>query len=165
MASDHLIEILPDFPQENYRELWDWMNVNPDMNFDDYSPKSYTGFILEVRERIIHGEAMLGVRVDGKLAGFVAVNRSTPQVGMFHGICFAPEVVGKGIARQAVGMILDKELAMRPKMMAFYFGHNAKMQKLTDRLGAFREARFFKQTTQHGKPVDLIGVAFYAIRN
>ncbi len=155
------IELLAPFPDDGWVDLWAWMEEFPEMNWDDYAPRDCASFVAEMRRRVASGERIWGVIAGGDLCGAIGYAPVTPRMGWFHGVCFARRAHGRGIAREAVGRVIE-ELRCEgvEKINAAFFDDNVRVHHLFRTLGATDEGLFRAQTLRAGAPVDMKVVGF-----
>jgi RimJ/RimL family protein N-acetyltransferase len=155
------VELESPFPPEVLLLVWQWLCEYPDQNFDDFGPKNVAEFINQLEQRDKAGERMWMVRYEGRYVGFIGFTPATPIVGTFH-LCFAREVHGKGVAREAIMQmlwILFQEGV--EKVQAMYFADNWPVRRFLKKLNAKDEGFLISQTTRKGLPTDMYMVALF----
>lgn len=162
------IQLVTPFPAEHYGQLWAWLNQEPSANFDDSSPKTLEEFSasMETRQK---SQMIYEVVQHGQPIGVIGIEHFThvtPQA-KFVGICFTKEACGKGIALEAVKMVLQKTFSGGAQsVVAMYHSDNIAVSKMFRKLGvalgdrkrrplACEVARFPNPATRDGKPVEM----------
>jgi len=149
--------------------LWIWLNEFPRANFDDYSPKTFEEFQVEIFQRMQPDssgrvrEFIVVALLDGKPIGFIGYRPITERLGTLHGICFSKAVHGKGHAAFAVRNLINAIMkdGKVQKIEANYFKDNARIKKFLRKLGFEHEGTRFDHTLRQGKPIDVSLVALY----
>lgn len=155
------VELESPFPPEVLLLVWQWMLEFPEQNFDDFGPRNVAEFIDQIERRDKAGERMWMVKHEGRYVGFIGFIPATPRVGTFH-VCFAREVHGKGIAREAVLLMLRMLFAEGvEKVQAAYFADNWPVRRFLKKLKAKDEGFLIGQTTKRGLPIDMYMVALF----
>ena len=142
--------------------LWAWLNEFPLNNFDDFGPKSEEDLMVEFTRRAHRGEYTWTAYVDEQPAGVIGFAPFSPYCGSFHGICFAKEWHGKGVARKAVSLALNEIFDMGfQKVSAALFRDNLRVRNFLHNLGFRPEGMLVKQTLRGGVPMDMVLVALF----
>jgi len=156
------IELQSPFPTEHYGLLWKWMAEYPANNSDDFSPKTYVGFQVDMDLRQEREDVFL-VLYEGKPVGAIGYTPMTPHAGMMHGILFSKSVHGKGVAKQAMQMFMAKVFASGvAKISASYYEHNKRVGRFLESLGFKVEGLMINQTIQDSKPINMVLAAAFA---
>ena len=157
-----MIELISPFPSECLTYAWAWLRESPECNFDDYGPRSFETFFLEMKRRADGGERSWGVRRDGELVGIIGYLPITERWGSFHGICFTREVCGTSTTRLAVARVIHELFDSGvEKISACYFADNYRVGRFLADLGAVEEGYLRRQTLRDGKPLDMRLVAIF----
>jgi RimJ/RimL family protein N-acetyltransferase len=156
-------QLISPFPPESLPEAWAWLNQFPHSNFDDFGPKTYEEFVLEMDRREGMGEHTWGaVDETGEPVGIIGYRPIVAFTGCFHGVCFDKRVHGTGIAKAAVAETIRQLMAGGvEKISASYFADNHRIHAFMKRLGARNEGYLRNQTIRGGKFVDMRLIAFY----
>lgn len=150
------------FPDRALDLAWYWLQHDQHANFDDYGPRDFNAFEVEMRRRLAAGERTWGVREHRDLVGIIGYLPITPRLGTFHGICFDSLVHGSGIPQESVRAVLAQLWSAGvEKVCASYFMHNLRVHRFLKGIGAIEEGVFRAQTLQNGKPVDMRSVALF----
>src|SRR5437879_5857660 len=104
------LQLVTPFPPEHYPMLWGWLRQRPDANFDDAGPHTLDAMVEDMGERIAAGQTVYEVIKSGQPVGVIAIKRvdHVHHQQKFCGICFDESVHGKGVAIEAVRMVLRK---------------------------------------------------------
>jgi RimJ/RimL family protein N-acetyltransferase len=149
------------FPAEAFPAVWTWLQEFPANNFDDYGPRTYETFQAAMQDRAAV-ERTWGVLHEGQPCGIIAYLPLSERLGIFHGICFAQSVHGKGIAKAAVRQVLDELFASGVfKVQAAFFADNLRVGRFLIGLGAVEEGLLRKQTMRDGIAIDMQLLAFF----
>lgn len=141
--------------------LWGWIQECPDANLDDYGPKSLEAFCQEMQRRAAI-ERTWAVSLYDRPAGVIAYLPCREYVGMFHGICFAQNVCGTGLAHEAVERVLAQLWREGvEKVSAAFFADNERVFRFLVKLGAEYEGVLKAQTRRGGQPVDTVLMALF----
>lgn len=156
------IELVSPLPPEYYSLVWRWLGEHPANNQDDFSPKTYAGFQVDMDLRQEREDVFL-VLSDGKPVGAIGFCPMTPHAGMLHGILFSKSVHGTGVAKRAMQMLMEKLFASGlQKISASYYQHNARVGRFLEKLGFRVEGLMVDQTLQDGRAVSMVLVAAFA---
>jgi RimJ/RimL family protein N-acetyltransferase len=137
-------------------EAWDWLQEFPQNNFDDFGPKNHAEFVAEIGHRRMCGERIWFAYVATEPVGIIGYAPLNSYCGTFHGICFAKEWHGKGVARAAVSKVIDEIFASgQQKISASFFDGNIRIYRFLLSLKFRTEGELKAQTLQGGKPVDM----------
>lgn len=145
---------------EELPTVWAWLIAEPELNSDDFGPKTLEDF----RAYVDKGSAdntliVFAVRTGRKLVGAVGFN---PAEKCFRGIVFSPDVRGSGMAAKGVLGILEALWHLGvTTVSAKYFVTNERVTGFFRKLGAHFEG-FDGHTTQGGVPVQYVKVSFHA---
>lgn len=138
------LQLVTPFPPEHYSLLWGWLQQFPASNFDDSGPRTLEEFVASMGRRVLSGQTCYEVVHNGQPVGAIAFT----MVGFIHqqakfcGICFDQAVHGKGIALEAVRMVLREVFSRGAQSaMAVHFSDNIAVQKMFRKLGSYRNAR------------------------
>lgn len=142
--------------------LWQWMNENRAMNFDDSGPRTYDAFARLMQARLLSRELLWGVRLEGIPVGVIGYDPVHPQCGMFHGICFTQHAHGTGVAFEAVRAVLADRFADGVETIrATFFADNRRVTRFFEKLGAVHEGLLDATTRRDGVPVAVRVMAWY----
>lgn len=142
-------------------DIWQWMQDSRAQSLDDYGPQTPDALAVELTRRR-RDECLYGVTMDGQPSGVIGVCPVTNRLAMLHGVLFAKEVRGTGVARAAMRHVLDSLWARGiVKVSATYFADNGRVRAFLKRLGAVDEGYLRAHTMRDGKPIDLRLVAFF----
>ncbi len=148
------------FPRDKLSLLWGWIHEFPQANLDDTGPKDYVAFENIMLDRI-EKEVTCGVIFRDNLVGIIGYKPTTESTGLFHGICFAHAVHGRGVASKAVRTFIAKLFAEGvEKIWAEYFASNRRIRRFFISLGAKDEGYIREATIQNGLPLDMYRVVF-----
>jgi len=176
------LQIVTPFPPEHYERLWGWLRQFPSQNFDDAGPKSLDELTQDMAARSESGQTIYEVLQSGEPVGVIAVSKVDfiHHQAKFCGICFDKAVHGKGIAIEAVRVVLRKLFADGVQsVVAAYFSDNIAARKMFQKLGQYSAGRvgivpivrdagsFRNPATRGGQPVNMTmvvidGAAFRA---
>lgn len=150
------------FPANHYDKLWAWLHEYPDNNFDDFGTRNFVEFCCEIDRRAEMEDTFL-VRSHGAPVGAIGYIGLNSHLGMFHGICFAKAVHGKGIAAEAVKAVLNRAFSTGVyKVSAEIHADNLQVWAFLKKLGAAQEGLMIGHTLRNGKPIDKRLVSFFA---
>jgi len=153
--------LLSPFPASALPRAWEWLREFPANNFDDYGPRTLEEFLAVMEERASQ-EFTWGVLYEGELCGIIAFLPLTERTGTFHGICFTRSVHGKGIAKEAVGQVIEELFASGiQKIQAGIFADNIRVARFLTGLGAVEEGLLREQTMRGGIAVDMQLLAIF----
>lgn len=162
VAVRHDIKLVTPFPRSRYPDLWGWLQEFPKQNFDDGGPRTLGQFEKWMDARVSYG--------GHTVYEVVSARQTVGAIGMifgsktakFCGICFSKAVHGTGVAREAVGAVLDKAFARGAHVViAEYFADNIAIRKFFQKMGARDVGEFMGFSMRGGEPVKCKRVAFY----
>ncbi len=154
------VEIETPFPPEVLILVWSWLNEYPEQNFDDYSPQNFEQFVAQMGQRD-KLERMWAVKHEGRYVGFMSFAPLTPHVGTFH-LCFAREVHGTGVAREAVRQMASALFNQGvEKLQGVYFSDNYQVRKFLKKFKAVDEGYLQSHTMRKGIPIDVRVIALF----
>jgi RimJ/RimL family protein N-acetyltransferase len=172
--------IITPFDPEHLEDLWSWLQQYPLANFDDYGPKDYKAFSLEMcgRWRVTDedgtaigfcdacayyrpAERSWGILdSSSELCGCIGFLPFTPRSGTFHGIVFGKGRLTHDEKIAAVREILaELRAAGLERIEASFFAHNLKIARFLSELGFEHEGTKVSHTLQDGMPVDFTMMA------
>jgi RimJ/RimL family protein N-acetyltransferase len=151
------------FPRDHRSDLWSWLLQYPQYNFDDEAPQTQEAFELFFPLLSAHRRELWGVEIDGQLLGAMGFETLSPGLAVLRGIVFNRSTHGSGAPLAAVRLLLDQawRLGYR-KVEAQMLAPNGRVYAFLKKLGAEDEGTRRAAVLQHGKPVDMRLVAFFA---
>lgn len=148
------IRVSAPFPTQYYERLFGWLAKYPDRSMDDAHPRSLDAFIPYIKDRS-EREVHLCVYADNEPIGIIPYTE--PDKGTIEtcGLCFAPEVHGSGLPREAMIKVLGHWFGTGIHwVIGKYFHDNPISAKFFKSLGAV-DCGSYGTATRNGQPVDM----------
>lgn len=155
-----MLTVLEQWP-EDYETMYQTLQEFPQNNFDDFGATTTEEFTTEMIRRKEYGERLFIVRCNCFIIGYIGCRRVSSKKAIFHGICFAKEFHGKGLAKQALDEVIERIFDSGvTELYASFFAHNEKIYNLLKSLGAEDYGYKPKYTSQGGQAIDMRLVVF-----
>lgn len=156
------VEVRFPFPDSALPQLWLWCEKFRHLVADDYAPKDMEDFVNYELARSEQGGVKYGVYRADEIGGCIWVEPVNYRVVSAHCV-FKKEFFGHQTTLPALTQVADYLFAQGVKKIQMNcFDHNAAIKSLLRKLGTVKEGILRQQTTQNGKPIDILLLALYA---
>jgi RimJ/RimL family protein N-acetyltransferase len=155
LAVDTEISVKEGFPIELGGNLWAWLNLPRDPNFDDFGPRDKEEFMVQLRRRVRREKTWL-INCGGSAVGFIGFVPQNPVTGQFHGMVIRPSFRHKGCGREAARVVVDQLFSEGfRKLTVMTFADNHHIWSVFRSLGFEEEGLIQGATQRGGKPLDM----------
>jgi RimJ/RimL family protein N-acetyltransferase len=154
------IELVAPFPIFAAFELWTWLNSPRRPNFDDFGARNIEEFTRLFCSRLVN-QRTWGIEADGRLSGYIGFMLKSPLAGEFRGICIDPQMRGKGLAGEGLGLAIG-QLQRRGvrKFIVHLFTDNERISNIFKAQGFEQEGLLTGIVQREGRLEDMRVLAF-----
>lgn len=136
-----MVDLVPLSIERHVGLLWEWLLENPSANFDDGGPSTFDGFRQYIASQLENRHVIIWcITVDDVPVGAISakVDDLDPGVAMFRGLCVTESMHRRGVATEAVRLMLLKLGKCRQHaIVAYVFADNVAVMKFFERIGGY----------------------------